>query len=489
MEEFKDETYEEVIHTTNAEIHARIVNNIDLIPLFDAPQEWQQSTDAIWYAVYRELDASNQFDDVLDVLNIVAGKFNTLQESRLREFIDAFPTLTWMMLLGSRNGDSSAFCMLLAADRLDFITEGLELIGPLKNRESYLKALSLVYPKSLTDLIITRIRKLEQAISLRPYFPNSKWTIRTVSSKGYKLKLNTPGLYYYTVVFAPNADFFDWSNKNVPDDALVYYINANRTTILNKSYGDLVTKSEEYAANDKPLALKTLTTIAKIGMLSNKTMIPSAAVLDVLYQDKLIRFDNVWAANLSQGVLQISKDALSRLIDLNVFDGYYMVMTILPLLLNFHTIFEWFITQPTIKPHIVALDIQHHLLEWFAKSMIVTKIYSHQSIFTSLKEAGIKLHSFTPVKILLNDPVFIQSADLLLDFDLAFNPTNDDWTQLLQETLKLLDFRTHTIVTKILEKGDVYDDKLNSLILSFNHNIKSLKNARRKRATPTSPRI
>lgn len=484
MAEFKNETYEDIIRTTNVEIHGLIVNNIDLIPLFDAPKEWRQSTDAIWHAVYRELEGSNQFDDVLSVLNIVAGKFNTLQESRLREFIGAFPTLTWIMLLESRHGDSSAFRMLLAADRLDFIKEGLELIGPLKNRESYLKALSFVYRRVLTDPIIMTIRTLDQAISLRPYFSNSKWTIRTVSSKGYKLKLNTPGLYYYAVVFAPNVDFFDWSNKNVPDDALVYYINANRTTILNKSYGYLVIKSEEYAADDKPLALRTLTTIAQIGMLSNTTMISSAAVLDVLYQDKLIRFDNVWAANLSW----ISQDALARLIDLNVFD-INMVVAILSPLLASDNIFEWFITQPRIKPHIVALDIQEHLLEWFTKSMTVTKIYTIQSTFTSLKEAGIRLHSFTPVTILLNDFVFIQSADLLLDFDLAFNPTNDDWTQLLIEVLKRLDFRTHTLVTKILEKGGVYDNRLNSLILSFNHNIKALKNARRKKVVMTTPGI
>lgn len=484
MASTENETYEDVIKETNPELYGRIVGNIDLIPLFDSPQGWYASPDAVWQAIYRELAAADQFDDVLSSLNMTNGKFYAAYEGRYREFIDACPTLTWVMLLGTHNGDLSALRMLLTAKRLDFIADGLKIIGPIEHHEAYLRASSLVNPKTLTNPIIKSIRRLDDALALRPRYLDSKWTISVVETKTIK-GVDTDGFYYYAVVFAVSVNFLDMSSEMIPDDAIVYYLNSHSTQVLLRPWSELLAKIQSYAASNKPLALTTLAEMMQMGMnsLPNSTIIPSEKVAKVIYENKLLRFDAVWANSLNRTTLPISQDALSYLLDLTIFDNEEMVQAILPILFKHSDVFVWFITQTRIIPSIQSMDRQHHLLDWFTTSMIATGTYQRSVVFKALIDAGIKLWTFDHVRKLLNDLSFVHNARYLLDFDLAFIPTTTDWELLLLDCLKLLDFRTDTIVTKILETGTVTQDKLNSIILSFNHNIKALKEARKKNAS------
>lgn len=176
--------------------------------------------------------------------------------------------------------------MLLAADRLDFLNECWAL---LEHRMTLDRFNQLVYPKTLTDPIIKEIITLGQAIALSNIYPEStKWTTElNKKSRGGRY----PGYYYYVAVFALGANLMEASVAPIPDDALAYYIDHHKQEILLKPVVDMNSASRDYASNDKPLALRALTSIVNIGQLPLNTSISSADVARVLYENHLFNFD------------------------------------------------------------------------------------------------------------------------------------------------------------------------------------------------------
>lgn len=97
------------------------------------------------------------------------------------------------------------------------------------------------------------------------------------------------GYYYYSVVFAPNIDLLD--EIEVLDDVLVLNMMQNKQRVLSMVTLDASRKAQQFASEDKPRALRSLTGIVNVGSLPNDTDIPSFEVATVLFEDKLLSFD------------------------------------------------------------------------------------------------------------------------------------------------------------------------------------------------------
>ena len=165
-------SYENIVRGNDPDLYELVSRDIDLIPLYSRDVEsikrWsgdveQGHREGIWASLYRELSAINQYADVMKIINSKNASFAKIPKGRLNEFIEAFPTVLWVLLLQTNSSSPNAFRLLEMADRLDWVDEVLlKLTNVALQNAAHVR----VWPKSFTNPIIIALTSPEMAVKI-----------------------------------------------------------------------------------------------------------------------------------------------------------------------------------------------------------------------------------------------------------------------------------------------------------------------------------
>lgn len=185
---------EEFIFEEDDMMHRLIDDNIAYIPdfhrLFQVRDRWVNFTHnlAIWSSAYHELSTANEWYDIFAVIN-TNKKASTISVDRLREFIDTFPTILWLSLLRTQSKKIGAFRILIAADRLNFIDNGIDLLEEELGKSDLFNHLRKnIYPDSLTKLMMREIATINTATLLLELYKVQIPTFKNMYSKKHFMR-------------------------------------------------------------------------------------------------------------------------------------------------------------------------------------------------------------------------------------------------------------------------------------------------------------
>ena len=192
-------------------LYAWLELHIDLIPNFrrelDANERWSHAPEAVWSIVCSELENIPPYG-LLHALNISTPvlsrpyryTYTTMpgrSVSDVKSFIVTYPTIVWIYLLYNSGG--SALRLLVYGDCLDFIDHNLKRLS----MESRDKAMTMIWPKSLSVTIAREIKTKATARILHTHYP--------VFGRGIGIKSNRGS--NYLGILAHSISIFYWINK------------------------------------------------------------------------------------------------------------------------------------------------------------------------------------------------------------------------------------------------------------------------------------
>lgn len=186
---------EEVIRDENPQLYAVITNNVNRIPDFDktftVATRWTNvsHSSSVWSSVYRELSNSVNWTDVFAIIN-GSGRASDIPTGRLCEFIQKFPTVLWVGLMTMVPDKDEPFRVIVAANRLDFLDDGLGLL-----REEFglddnsLDAMRRqLRPAKLTRLIMSEISSSNVAAEIVSMYNEEMSAIKKTYTKSILTK-------------------------------------------------------------------------------------------------------------------------------------------------------------------------------------------------------------------------------------------------------------------------------------------------------------
>lgn len=229
---------EDIILAENADLHHTIITNIDDIPdfyrFFKVRERWINidHKSVVWSNTYNELSNANGWSDVFAVMNTSActsrrsecvnGKASDIPAKRLREFIETFPTVVWLQLLTMGSGKDGPFRVLVAADRLNFVEEGIDLlkeeVGIL--RSSFERLRQLLRPVKLNKLIMNEVVTDNVAATLVSMYSEQMPSIKKIYTKRVLMtELRKPTICWgilrvlsYSILYLIDYTTKDWLN-------------------------------------------------------------------------------------------------------------------------------------------------------------------------------------------------------------------------------------------------------------------------------------
>lgn len=254
---------EELIRLENPELHHAIVNIIENVPdfyrLFEVRERWTNidHNSVIWSNTYRELSNANGWSDVFTVMNSSScsrprecdyRRASDIPGTRLRKFIETFPTIVWLELMTVAKGKDGAFRMLVSSDRLDFLEYGMSLLRDEGgHRSSFERLMPQLVPYKLNKLIMSEILTDNVAATLANMYDEQMFSIKKIYTKRMLMtEIRQPTIRWgilrlvsYSILYLIDFTTNDWLNilnarektVRVPEDIIERIVNL---TILER---------------------------------------------------------------------------------------------------------------------------------------------------------------------------------------------------------------------------------------------------------------
>lgn len=381
--------YENLVMDNDPTIHSLIRIELDMrtIPNFirnnDMLTRWGILDESIirkdvWGTIHRELSNIIVYKDIMISLNSRKGSFVGIPMNRLQDFVKAFPTLLWILLLRTQIGQINAFRLLLLGNRLDFIEESLAILEEQNIDKSY-DLEGRLWPTIMSDSVICDIRSLEDAQRLIRHIHNDKHSMTAEELRNNNIKENREGHFYYAL-----------ASQSISVEEWIELVNDVRVPILERVIVSIINTITLNIDDAKRIIY---------GVVERSTA--------ESFHQILIDFPSIrsFPTNLTIPSITIAKVIISHSIFLNV-----MWWTFLGLLIPID-VFEYLVYHGSLSPGIVT----HVVVKLAVKESV-----AHTTIL--LKCLGVKpFKALGGIEYIVRNSNNSESLEVLIDAGLFIN--------------------------------------------------------------------
>lgn len=344
-------TYEEIIRDHDGDLYDLVIRDFHLVPLFSRDAEnikrWSygdvndhaERHNSVWASFYRELSNVSQYDDVMKILNSKNASFNKVPIERLKEFIEAFPTILWLLSLQTNRSFPNAFRMLQAANKLDWLDESLR---KLTNKDAYVDAMIKVWPRKFTKPIILMLTSPEMVNKLYNQMSDNMGNRQFGFNKVREtLKEGELGYAYYAagVESGPVIPISNWINymilpiNVIPENLVMYILQKNTGYVVNLSTTDATNILPGLVARNYTIAVDFLLENYKVDFLIGSYPIPNVVVAQILVKHDTWSTTTWWRQNITTMNLTVldyflGQDAFNHVNDNKhrIFESLYTIL-------------------------------------------------------------------------------------------------------------------------------------------------------------------
>ena len=414
--------YEQGVAESNPELYDLIMKNQEIIPDFTAVGESSHQSRHIgdmWSVVYKELENIGSYAKLWEVLKIRGMSFGLdFDRTTMRQFVVSFPTLTWVCLLNSYRGESNGFKLILSADRLDFIDEGVSRLNLMKRND----VTSQIWPRGPTISILREIRELATAKILAQHWGVRKnyvmwsdaWLIDAVRDAPTKFKSH-PGLAYYATVASNKVTLTGLINSDAPDDALIDRLQAldMKKYLSDNNNAKALEILVALASKNRPHILELLLTTISLEIPLNIPIV-SAGVATIFHRTNRLVFNEEWAKITPN---TMSSDAFEYLYNAGAITSQDVLQTLAVTLFNgaaYATLLSCFDT----------CDKSYNTTDDYLSKLIIFSHVPRSDVVAVLRNISPTIVNFEHIEKLAQHLDIGDSAHLFLDFHFEEKNTN-----------------------------------------------------------------